>query len=105
MGDFKFVPYIEQTEDAAARTLLIDYRRPVTVSVVGTLDPADSIAIEIPVNADPNPDTDAHWQTLTIDGEDQVLDADNLARAIPYSLLVRIKKPATAGREIGIRVM
>ena len=97
--------FISQTEDAAARVVKVSYTRPLTFSVVGTLDPADEIAIEIPVNDDPNPATDAHWQTLTIDGEDQVLSADNKARAIPYSLLVRIKKPVTAGRPIGVRVM
>lgn len=75
--------------------------RPGCLSVVGVLGTGKSVAVKIPVVADPDPETPTDWQQMYQDGVAVTLTDTHHAEAIPVGLIILIDKPAT-GTLVGI---
>ena len=105
MGLYAFTALIHPTASADTKVIKTTSwlsSKPACLSVVGILV-AETIALEIPVNTDPDPATDAHWTPYFQDDAQVLLTATNMAVAIPVGLTIRVKKPATTNA-VGVRL-
>lgn len=78
------------------------------LSIVGVLQGAETVSLEIPVVLEPDEDTDADWTPLiqfnAVSGTDEavifVASGEN-AKIIPADLIVRVVKTATTS-DVGV---
>ena len=103
MGHYRFDALISQQTASTSVVLCINRdSRPGCLSVIGTLGAGETIDIQIPLNTDPEQESDSHWQTLYQDGSPLQITSTNHAIAIPVGMTVRVVKNATA-EAVGLR--
>jgi|LGVE01.1.fsa_nt_gb hypothetical protein len=93
---------IEPTQAAVNQLLHVRRdNRGGTLRIIGTLG-AETVPLEQPTQLAPDVDNDSHWTSIMSGGAAYTLDAGNNARGVPYTGLMRIKKPLSTGNAFGV---